>query len=287
VYDLHIHTSHSSDGQYGPGEILRMARTCNLKGLAFTDHMDTSAVAEGMRLAPPYGLNFIPGVEISTVLYGLEYHLLVYGFHPDNGIIKGFLEQHCRAIWDKALEILDVFTEMGFDIRKDDIQAWGLSVPTGVTFLNALMKRNQGDKRLQEYLYGVKASSPYLNFYKDYALTDIGTRVRSALPDLIETMRLLKGSGVFILAHPGNASKAILKELKGEGLCGIEAYSTHHSIQVIERLVGVARELDLLVSAGSDFHGDLIKPGIHLGDSYGQPDEELISRLSGMAKIVA
>jgi hypothetical protein len=264
-----------------------MAKACNLKGLAFTDHMDISAVAEGMRLAPAYGLNFISGVELSTVLYGLEYHLLVYGFQPDNGIIEVFLEQHCRAIWDKALEVLNVFDQMGFDIRKDDIQAWGLSVPTGVTFLNALIKRNQEDKRLQEYLFGHKASSPYLNFYKDYALTDIGTMVRSALPDLIETMRLLKGTGVFILAHPGNADTAILKELKGEGLCGIEAYSTHHTALTMEHLVKEARELDLLVSAGSDFHGDLIKPGIHLGDSYGRPDEELISRLSGMAKVVA
>ena len=282
MYDLHIHTSHSSDGQYGPGEILRMAKECNLKGLAFTDHMDTSAVAEGMRLAPAYGLNFISGVELSTVLYGREYHLLVYGFHPDNRIIKGFLEQHCRAIWDKALEVLNVFNQMGFDIRKDDIQAWGLSVPTGVTFLNALIKRNQGDKRLQEYLCGHKASSPYLNFYKDYALTDIGTMVRSALPDLIETMRLLKDSGVFILAHPGNTSKAILKELKGEGLCGIEVYSTHHTARIMEHLVEEARSLNLMVSSGSDFHGELIKPGIGLGDSSGQPDDELITMILGM-----
>jgi predicted metal-dependent phosphoesterase TrpH len=282
VYDLHIHTSHSSDGQYGPDEILRMTRMCNLKGLAFTDHMDTSAVAEGMRLAPEYGLNFISGVELSTVLYGREYHLLVYGFHLDNGIIKGFLEQHCHAIWDKALEILKVFDQMGFDIRKDDIQAWGLSVPTGVTFLNALIKRNQGDKRLQEYLYGVKASSPYLNFYKDYSFTDIGTIVRSALPDLIETMRLLKGAGVFILAHPGNTDMGILKELKGEGLSGIEAYSTHHTARTMERLVGEARSLNLMVSAGSDFHGELIKPGIGLGDSSGKPDDELITMLLSM-----
>ena len=282
MYDLHIHTSHSSDGQYGPGEILNMAKASKLKGLAFTDHMDTSAVAEGIRLAPSCGLNFISGVELSTVLYGIEYHLLVYGFDPDNAIIKGFLEQHCLAIWDKALEVLNVFIQMGFDIRKDDIKAWGLSVPTGVTFLNALIKRNQGDKRLQEYISGHKASSPYLNFYKDYALTDIGTMVRSALPDLMETMRLLKGAGVFILAHPGNASTAILEELKGEGLCGIEAYSTHHTDRTMKHLVEEARKLNLMVSSGSDFHGELIKPGIGIGDSSGKPDDELIAMLLSM-----
>ena len=287
MYDLHIHTSHSSDGQYGPCEILHMAKACNLKGLAFTDHMDTSSVAEGMRLAPAYGLNFISGVELSTVLYGREYHLLVYGFHLNDGILKGYIEHYCSAIWDRAHEVLDVFLHMGFDIREADIQGWGVSVPTGVTFLNALIKRNRGDRRLEDYISGRKASSPYLNFYQDYALTDIGAIVRSALPDLIETMSLLKGSGLLILAHPGNANTELLRALKEEGLSGIEAYSTHHSIQVIERLVCVARELDLLVSAGSDFHGDLIKPGINLGDSSGQPDEELISRLSGMAKVVA
>jgi 3',5'-nucleoside bisphosphate phosphatase len=285
VYDLHIHTSHSSDGQYGPGEILRMAKVCNLKGLAFTDHMDTSAVDEGMRLAPAYGLTFIPGVELSTVLYGREYHLLVYGFHLNDGILKGYIEHYCSGIWSRAHEILDVFLHMGFDIREADVQGWGVSVPTGVTFLNALIKRNRGDRRLEDYISGHKASSPYLNFYQDYALTDIGTIVRSALPDLIETMRLLKGSGVLILAHPGNANTDLLRELKEEGLCGIEAYSTHHTIQVTERLVGVAREFDLLVSAGSDFHGDLIKPGIHLGDSSGQPDEELVALLRGRAGI--
>jgi predicted metal-dependent phosphoesterase TrpH len=156
-----------------------------------------------------------------------------------------------------------------------------------VTFLNALIKRNSGDKRLQEYLSGEKASSPYLNFYQDYALTDIGAIVRSALPDLVETMRLLKGSGLSVLAHPGGTEKEILQGLKEEGLCGIEAYSTHHSIPMSEGLVAVARDLGLLVSAGSDFHGDLIKPGIHLGDSTGRPDDELIARLREITGIIA
>jgi hypothetical protein len=152
-----------------------------------------------------------------------------------------------------------------------------------VTFLNALIRRNKDDKRLQEYLSGVKASSPYLNFYKDYALSDIGTMVRSALPDLIETMRLLKDCGVFILAHPGDTDTAILTELKREGLCAIEAYSTHHTLRTMERLVEEARSLNLMVSSGSDFHGERIKPGIGLGDSSGKPDDELITMLLSMA----
>jgi 3',5'-nucleoside bisphosphate phosphatase len=282
MYDLHIHTSHSSDGQYTPEEILHMALGCNLKGLAFTDHMDISAAAEGMRLAASYHLNFFTGTEISTVFSHREYHLLIYGFHTDDEPLMNFLDNHSQTIWDKAHEVLDIFSKLGFDIKKEDIESWGHSVPTGVTFLNALIRRNRGDKRLQEYLSGPKAVSPYLNFYQDYALGDIGTIVRSALPDLIDTVRLLKGSGVLILAHPGDAGTDFLKGLKDEGLTGIEAYSTHHTAMMTDRLVGEARSLNLLLSAGSDFHGERIKPLIHLGDMSGQPDEKLISMLKGM-----
>jgi hypothetical protein len=244
--------------------------------------MDISAAVEGMHLAASCRLSFFTGAEISTVCSGLEYHLLIYGFHADDEPLKNFLDHHCRAIWDKAHEVLDIFSKMGFDIKKEDIQSWGHSVPTGVTFLNALIRRNRSDKRLQEYLSGPKAVSPYLNFYQDYAVGDIGTIVRSALPDLIETVRLLKGSGVLILAHPGDAGTDFLKELNDEGLAGIEAYSTHHTAMMTDRLVGEARSLNLLLSAGSDFHGERIKPLIRLGDMSGQPDEKLISMLKGM-----
>jgi len=259
-----------------------MAQGHALQGLAFTDHMDISSVEEGIRLAPSLGLHLFSGVEISTVSDGKEFHLLIYGFPEDDELLSSFLVHHCCIIWDKALEIMDVFSRMGFDIREDDIRGWGRSVPTGVTFLDALFKRNRGDKRLQKYFSGPKASSPYLNFYQDYALGDIGTIVRSALPDLIDTMRLLKGSGVLILAHPGDAGTDFLKELKGEGLTGIEAYSTHHTAMMTDRLAGEARSLNLLLSAGSDFHGERIKPLIHLGDMSGQPDEKLISMLKAM-----
>jgi len=259
-----------------------MAKEAGLKGIAFADHLDISAVADGKRLAPSHGIELYPGVELSTVLKGREYHLLLYGFSADDELLKGYIGRYCRAIWDKAQEVLEVFTRMGFDIQEDDVHGWGCSVPTGVTFLNALIKRNRSDPRLQEYISGSKSSSPYLNFYQDYALTDIGAIVRSALPDLVETMRLLKGSGLCVLAHPGNTEKEVLQALKEEGLCAIEAYSTHHDESVTGRLVALARELGLLVSSGSDFHGDLIKPGINLGDSSGRPDAELIAILDGM-----
>ncbi len=245
--------------------------------------MDIAATVEGMQLSPDAGLQCFTGVEISTGCRGQEYHLLLYGFRPDDAVLRRFLQDSCRVIWDRAHDALKILTRMDFDIRQEDITEWGTSVPTGVTLLDALLRRNRGDSRLREYFEGPKASSPYLNFYQDYAINDIGEIVLSALPDLVETIRLFRDRGVLVLAHPGDAGRAILEDLREEGLRGIEAYSTHHGIQQTERLVGIARSLDLWVSAGSDFHGELIKPGIHIGDCPGKPDEGLIEALEGLS----
>jgi predicted metal-dependent phosphoesterase TrpH len=280
VFDLHIHTTHSSDGQHTPIEIMLMAQKRRLAGLAFTDHMDISAVPEGMELAGIYGLHFFPGVEISTISVAQEYHILIYGFNPGDAFLMDFLSYHCIALWEKAQGVIDILFRMGFDIRKEDVDGWGRSVPTGVSFLNALKKRNAEDIRLYDYLSGSKSSSPYLNFYRDFASTDIGVLLRSSLPDLKETIRLFRDHGLLVLAHPGHMSRESIEDLKNEGVTGIEAYSSHHTKETARYLVEVARSLDLLVSAGSDYHGELIKPGIDLGDMTLRWDDALIRKLT-------
>lgn len=280
--DLHLHTTHSSDGQHTPEEILNMAAGLSYTGIAFADHMSISAVPIGMRNASSRNLGFFPGVELSTSIGLKEYHLLFYGFDPEDGILGGLIGHYCADAWKKAEEVLSLLSDMGFIIARGDVDGWGTSIPTGVTFLNTLKKRNSSDERLQEYLSGSKSASPYLNFYQDFSITDIGSLLLSVLPDLKETLGLLKDRGVLILAHPGKIERGLLLELKSHGLDGIEAYSSHHKGETTRELVETARSLDLLVSAGSDFHGELIKPDIPFGTVFGQPDKELIRRLQNM-----
>ncbi len=256
-----------------------MARRIGLAGLSFTDHMAVSAVPEGMRLAEEHGVRFFPGVELSTIREGAEYHLLLYGFRHDEATLQDFLSHYCDAIWGRLGRAIAIFSRMGFTLGEEDIRDWGRSVPTGVTLLDALLVRNRGDARLRDYVCGSKASSPYLSFYQDYALGDIGDAVREVLPGLTETLALFRGLGVTVLAHPGGVSEGFLAELRAQGLDGIEAYSTHHDEGTSKRLARAARELGLLVSAGSDFHGERIKPGIRLGDCPGAPDDALIAAL--------
>jgi hypothetical protein len=259
-----------------------MAHRQSFSGLAFADHMDISAVHEGLRMAGAYSLQFFPGVEISTVLNNREHHLLIYGFSPVDAVLEDFLGRHCAVLWEKASEVLDLLSGKGFIIRREDVDGWGRSVPTGVTFLNALKKRNSGDKRLYDYLFGSKSTSPYLNFYQDFSLTDIGSLLQTSLPDLRETIDLFRGRGLLVLAHPGTADREFLIDLKCRGLDGIEAYSSHHDPGTARYLADLARSLGLMISAGSDFHGELIKPDIPFGTTFGEPDARLIAMLGSM-----
>jgi 3',5'-nucleoside bisphosphate phosphatase len=276
MIDLHIHTTHSSDGQYTPGEILNSASQCGVDTLAFCDHMEVAANFEGLDLAAHAGIEYFTGVELSTAWEGREHHLLCYGFEPEGHVLRRLISDACSRIWGRMDEVLEHFRGLGFRLERGEIRGWGSSVPTGVTMLRALVAGNPDDPRLLRYTRGDRSNSPYLNFYRDYALEGFGRSVLSELPDLLETIGVLKDVGVLVLAHPGNVRGDFLKKLKSHGLRGVEVYSSYHGPETISYLQNLASTLGLLSSAGSDFHGEKIKPGISLGDVQGPPDEALM-----------
>lgn len=280
MFDLHIHTTYSSDGLHTPAQIIALARERGIKGLAFADHMEIGAVLETQRLSAP-DLEIFPGCEFSTQRNLREYHLLYYAFDVSTPELTAFLEHYCAAVWEQAHTIVQRFQAQGYVLELSDIAGWGRSLPSGVTFLDALKRHNLHDSRLQPYLSGEKAHAPYLSFYCDVLLTDLGEGMRARLPGLIETIHRFRDTGVLILAHPGRIDRDTLTELKAHGLDGIEAFSTYHDAPTCAYLAGLAAELGLLVSAGSDFHGERVKPGIHIGDVLGQPNDAMLRALRG------
>ncbi|MEA3392499.1 MAG: PHP domain-containing protein, partial [Candidatus Marinimicrobia bacterium] len=72
---------------------------------------------------------------------------------------------------------------------------------------------------------------------------------------------ILEAEGIPVMAHPyqtnlsGNALEELIVELKSYGLRGIEAYYSQHSKAQVKECLEYAKKYDLLVTAGSDFHG--------------------------------
>jgi len=282
VVDLHIHTNASSDGQHTPCEIFEMARMKKMKAIAFADHNSIDHIAEGIQRAGEYGIEFIPCLEINTFHNGLDLHLLAYFIDPQNSDLGKWLERIHQKKIEQAEKRLIKLNELGFVFNAEDLRKFSQDrIPTGMSFLQAILSRgeNHDDIRLRPYITGHRSNSPYVNFYRDYLrggkpafvhLEDIYTR------DAIREIKRM--GGVPVLAHPSDTGKDNILQLIESGLEGIEVYTPYHQVEEQEAFRIFAEAHDLLITAGSDFHGKAVKPDIELGQG-GENHYELVFKL--------
>ena len=94
--DLHLHTT-ASDGRCSPRELVERAAQAGLSVIAVTDHDTTAALAEADREARRYGIQTVPGIEITAIEAGRDLHVLGYLFDPGHDGLAAMLT-HQRAI---------------------------------------------------------------------------------------------------------------------------------------------------------------------------------------------
>jgi predicted metal-dependent phosphoesterase TrpH len=269
VIDLHIHTDASSDGQHSPREIFEIARGKGLRAIAFADHNSIAHVPEGLHLAEEFRLEFIPCLELNTFYNGLDLHLLAYFIDPGDPRLQVWLQGIQEIKIEQAEKRRVRLNQLGFVFDEKDLRNFsGGRIPTGLSFLRAILSRKENlpDPRLQPYISGARADSPYVNFYRDYLrggkpafvpIEDIQT------PDAIAAIKGL--GGVPVLAHPTDTGEENILALVQDGLAGLEVYTPYHSPEEQEGFQNFAAAHGLLATAGSDFHGKAVKPDIDLG----------------------
>ncbi|MDP8256965.1 MAG: PHP domain-containing protein [Candidatus Alcyoniella australis] len=288
MIDLHIHTSHSADAEHPPQRIFQMAAQIGLHSIAFADHDSAAGLEQGEQLSAEYGIEFIPGIELSTTHDQTDLHLLGYMMHWRSDSFRAWLMQIHAEKMRQARQILQRLQELGFAVQmhKVEAQAKGMA-PTGSCFLLAMFEEpdNNNDPRLAPYRPGgARSDSPFLNFYLDYMAA--GKPAFVPLPGVGTAeaiVRLRQAGGVPVLAHPNRTQIKVVDELVEEGLMGIEAFSTYHDSETNRHWLDVAYNRHLIVTAGSDFHGRRFKPEIELGGVEGN-DDALLAPLKRMAQ---
>jgi predicted metal-dependent phosphoesterase TrpH len=98
--------------------------------------------------------------------------------------------------------------------------------------------------------------------------------------DAEEAVRLVRSAGgTTTVAHPGvnGLERGDLERLRAAGVVGLEVAHVEHNPSVREKYRRVAEALDLVPTAGSDYHGPAISPGRHFGDVTMSPED--LSRL--------
>jgi predicted metal-dependent phosphoesterase TrpH len=259
--DLHVHST-VSDGTQTPSALVAIAAEQGITAMALTDHDTLDGVPEARAAADQAGIELIPGVELS-IEYDGGMHLIVLWTEPGPGPLQDRLAglRHHRD--ERNTAILEALRQHGMDIGPEELMERAGEGSAGRPHIAALMvdKGYVTDIATAFDAWLGRGRAAYVLRDRLDAETAIGLA--------------LETGGVPILAHPhtlgitGAAEMAaLLDELKGYGLVGLEAlYSSYHRHER-EGYADLARRFGLVPTGGSDYHG-AFKPGLELGTGYG------------------
>lgn len=272
--DLHMHSLYSDDGEFTPTQLVDMCYDAGVKVMAIADHNWVKAVDEAKQHAIEKGMTCIPAIEIDCSYQGINLHVVGYGIDYKNPVFNQLGENVLQQELNCSLKKLELTNQMGFELTKEQLdQLSDNGVYTGEMFGEALL----ADPRYIDYELlkpyregGARSDNPFVNFYWDFYAQGKPCYTEIKFPTLKETTELIhKHGGIAILAHPGNNLKGnfeVFDEMVKEGLDGVECFSSYHPQEVNEYFYKKAKELDLIYTCGSDFHGKT-KPAILLGEN--------------------
>lgn len=254
--DLHIHSTYS-DGTLTPEAIVRLAARKGLKGISITDHDTAEGVEEAVAAGKRCSIEVIPGIELSVVHEGQHMHLLGYGINPkEAGLAEALRKiQHDRI--DRNERIITKLQNLGIDISMTEVERKSPEGQTGRPHIAQVMLEKRVIRSIDD---------GFARFLKKGAVAYVERAVLSA----VGAIRLLKDAGgIAVLAHPVTIDitlkkiPQLLEQLKKAGLDGVETYYPIHSSRHQKSLCELARRYNLVVTGGSDYHGD-IRPGTTL-----------------------
>ncbi len=266
--DLHIHTT-ASDGTLKPVQIISRAQRLNLKAIAITDHDTVAGSQEAVNCGIPPSLGFLTGVEISAApppFYSGagSFHLLGYSIRLEDSRLNRTLSTLQRARKERNPAIMKRLNRLGIDIDLDDVRRDAGEGQLGRPHIAHLMVKKgvvaSIDEAFDRYLGAGKPA--YVDKKRIECLT------------AIEIIR--KAGGIAVLAHPGllkfnneDELDKLIGQLKKAGLRGVEVYYSGHSPAQTRLYAELACRHGLLMTGGSDFHGD-IQPEIEMGSGLGE-----------------
>jgi predicted metal-dependent phosphoesterase TrpH len=258
--DLHCHST-CSDGQLTPIELLRLAAKIGLQGLSITDHDTIAAYSqETLQEAASLGLNLCSGVEFSCQCDDTNVHLLGYNFDITSQPLHQLCLRHKERRRERNAKILKKLAAKGMFLNEEDLVKKIHTNVIGRPHIAYLMIEKGYVKSIDEAF----------RFYLGDGKCCFDPGEAFSVDETIEVIHSAQGK-VFI-AHPHLIRKnRLVRELLKKPIDGIECYYGLFRLQDNQRWLTLAQEHQLLVSGGSDFHGDL-KPYIPLGASWVDQD---------------
>jgi 3',5'-nucleoside bisphosphate phosphatase len=265
--DLHIH-SRSSDGKFTAEEIIKEAKTRNIRFLAITDHDSISCQAQAAILAKKGALRYVTGVELNVTFSTSKYHdgkpvsldFLGYQFDATNKALEKKMEIMAKYREERAAKILD---NLNSEFKKENITAL---TKNDLTLIEESADGTLGRPHIADYLikknivktrqeafdkYLVKCDAPKFPLYVEEAsklIRDAGGKIVLAHPNDPH------GTSLISLTKSLDEQTGIVKEKMLPYIDGIECWHSRNSPETTKRYLSFAKENGLITTGGSDCH---------------------------------
>ena len=243
--DLHIHTNYS-DGSSSPQQVIKEAKENGLQCIAITDHDTFGAVKLATDYAKEQGIEVIPGVELSSEISNKDIHILGYFANCENEKLIDSLKQMQNIRMERMKKMIDKLKGMGINnITFEETIQLTNSNSVGRLHLAIMLKKKNWVNDISQAFdkYIGEGKSAYIPKFKQTPA---------------EAIRMIKGfGGVAVLAHPMLTSvDELIPGLVKDGLEGLEVYYPNVSEKIMSFYSNLAKKYDLIMTGGSDSHGD-------------------------------
>lgn len=251
--DMHMH-SIVSDGTDSPLELIQKVADAGIELFSLTDHdaiAGSLEIQKELKKQNQHNLIFVPGVEFSARDKKGKYHILGYNYSADSQPIQQVVEKAHHMRLDKVSRRLRfIEDEFGFKFSEVDLKKLMANHNPGKPHIANMMVEygyaKNRNEAIREYLNKKRFPNMYLS-------------PKEVIHAIVES------GGIPILAHPsyGDGDQIIVGEemrhriehLMRYGLQGLEAYYSGFTPKLEKECLDFAKEYQLYVSAGSDYHG--------------------------------
>ncbi len=229
--------------------MIEVAAAAGVDVVALTDHDSSAGWQDASVAARRLGLTLLPGAEISCQFRGIGVHLLAYLYDPQD---PALLAETTRTRLDRFDRAQRMVQRMSRDLDitwADVLEHVGPAATVGRPHLaDALVTLGVVESRDEAFATLLHARSPY--YLPHYS------------PDAARIVRLvLAAGGVPVMAHPraGKRGRIVslddIGELAAAGLVGLEVDHRDNAEQDRQLLRELAKDLNLLTTGSSDYHG--------------------------------